>query len=242
MGATRELLLPLTLLGCFVIYYLADQPFWVVLACAIPMLGVYAVAPAWAARSVARFDRDAVTILARSHVAALRKRYARALGMRLFAPPAVRAERKAMVLAECGETRAARAAYREALDEHAGRAPLRVMLGYAHASFSLGDDAQAISMYRKLLATAAGLPGVERNLAHALVRRGQDLDEALQMLGRAEREPGDAVRQNELKLLRAIAYAKLGDQARAKELLRETDESLEQTAALRDELRSLLDP
>ena len=116
---------------------------------------------------------------------------------------------------------------------------MRVMLGYAHASFALGDDAQAVTMYRKLLATAGQLPGVERNLAHVLVRQGKDLEEALAMLGRAEREATDAPRQHELKLLRALAHAKLGDRERARELLGETPVH-EQTSKLRDELSALL--
>ena len=63
LGATRELMLPVTVLGCFALYYLAEQPFWVVVACAAPMLLLYAVAPLWAARSLASFDRDAIGLL-----------------------------------------------------------------------------------------------------------------------------------------------------------------------------------
>ncbi len=240
LGPTRELLLPATLLGCFAIYYLAEQPFWVVLACAMPMLAVYALAPAWATRSVMHFDRDAVSLLAAGRDDELRGRYARALGMRLFATPAVRAERRAMVLAESGDMRGARRAYAEALEEHADRAPLRVMLGYAHACFALGDDGPAIRMYRKLLATAGILPGVERNLAHALVRRGEELEDALAMLSRAEREPADAVRQTELKLLRALAHAKLGDHAQARALFEDAGEVNERHGQLREQLVDLL--
>jgi tetratricopeptide (TPR) repeat protein len=239
LGATRELLLPTTLLACFAIYYLLEQPFWVVLVCALPMLGLYAFAPVLAARSTARFDRDAIGLLASRNVKALRRRYDRALGMRLFSPPALRAERKAMVLAEFGDTRGARDAYREAHEEHSGRPPLRVLLGYAHASFTLGDDQRAIELYRTLLSTGGSLPGVERNLAHALVRRGEDLREALAMLSRCEREPAPELRQTELKLLRALAHAKLGEHARARELLDEAG-THDQTAALRSELSQLL--
>ncbi|HKP64490.1 MAG TPA: hypothetical protein VJV78_47460 [Polyangiales bacterium] len=236
LGATRELLLPVSVLGCFALYYLAEQPFWVVLVCAVPMLVLYAMAPLWAAKSMASFDRDAVDLLAARKSDELRRRYARALGLRLFGVPALRAERKAMVLAECGDARGAREAYREALEEHAERAPLRVMLGFAHSSFTLGDDVRAIAMYKKLLASAPSLPGVERNLAHALVRQGEDLQVALSMLARAEREPLDEVQKQQLKLLRGLAHAKLGDHTRAQQLLAEADSSHEQTAALRSEL------
>jgi len=241
LGATRELLLPLTVLGCFALYYLLEQPFWLVLSCALPALVLYALAPLWAARSQAAFDRDAVALLAARRGSALRQRYDRALGLRLFGAPAQRAERKAMVLAELGQTRAARDAYLEALEEEPQRAPLRVMLGFAHTSFALGDDRTAIAMYRELLASAGLLPGVERNLAHALIRQGEDLHEALSLLSRAEREPSARARRAELELLRALAHAKLGDTGRARELLIEADERADQTESLRAELRALLE-
>lgn len=240
LGATREMLLPATMLACFAIYYLAEQPFWVVLACAIPMLALYALAPLIAKRSIANFDRDVIQLLAAGKPAALPARYARALGMRLFAPPGLRAERRAMVLAENGDVRGARAAYQEAHEEHAGSPPLRVLLGYAHASFAVRDDPRAIELYRKLLATSVPLPGVERNLAHALVRSGEDLREALTMLLRCEREPAPEPRAAELKLLRAVAHAKLGEHARARELMSEAGSHTD-TAEIRSELQTLLE-
>jgi hypothetical protein len=239
LGATRELLLPTTLLACFAVYYLLEQPFWVVLACAIPMLALYAFAPVLATRSMAKFDRDAIQLLAARRSDLLRRRYARSLGMRLFAPPGLRAERKAMVLAESGDARGARDAFREAHEEHAGKPPLRVLLGYAHASFTLRDDSRAIELYRALLIAGGALPGVERNLAHALVRSGEDLEEAIALLARCEREPSPEPRQIELKLLRGIAHAKLGERERARALLAETG-THEQTAALRSELSQLV--
>lgn len=239
LGATRELLLPTTLLACFALYYLLEQPFWVVLACALPMLALYAFAPALAVRSMNQFDRDAIDLLAKRDAKGLRRRYDLALGMRLFSPPGLRAERKAMVLAECGDTRGARDAYREAHEEHSGRPPLRVLLGYAHASFALRDDPRAIELYRALLSSGAPLPGVERNLAHALVRRGEDLEEALEILVRCEREPAPEPRQIELKLLRALAHAKRGERTRAAALLTEAG-THEHTADLRSELSQLL--
>jgi tetratricopeptide (TPR) repeat protein len=239
LGATRELLLPVTLMGCFALYYLAHQPFWVVVACAAPMLALYALAPSWAARSLVSFDRDAVRILAARKPAELRGRYNCALGLRLFAPPALRAERKAMMLAEVGEAQAAHAAYREAYEEHTGNAPLRVMLGYAHASFAIGDDRSAIELYRRLLSSAGSLPGVERNLAHALIRQGQDLPEALERLARAEREPNDPERQLERKLLIALAHAKQGERTDAERMLASIPPS-EASEPLRESVREAL--
>ncbi len=239
LGATRELLLPVTLAVCFGLYYGLSQPFWVVLACSLPMLVVYALAPSWGRASAASFDRDTVRLLASGQPAALVARYQVAIGMRLFAPPAMCAERRAMALAEAGETRAARAAFQEALDEYGAAVPLRVMLGYAHANFALGDDGKAIPMYRRLLRTAA-LPGVERALAHALLRSGDDPAEALALLERVPREQDDAVRHSELCLLRAVAHARLGDHARAIALEAEAapTESAS-TEALRELLHSI---
>jgi tetratricopeptide (TPR) repeat protein len=206
------------------------------------MLLLYALAPQWAASSMLSFDRDVVRLLAAGKSAALWMRYRTATGMRLFSPPAVRAERRAMVLAELGRTAAARGAYKEAIDEYGAAVPLRVMLGYAHASFALGDDLAAVPMYRKLLATAGTLPGVERNLAQALVRLGQDLSEALPMLARAERENHDRERALELKLVRALAYAKLGEKIQAELLLSEAQAAQSTAAeALRIALREAMD-
>ncbi len=243
LGATRELLLPATVLVCFLLYYLGHKPFGLIALCAAPMLLLYALAPYWAARSAQSFDRDAVRFLASGRPSALVPRYTIALGMRLFSPSAVSAERKAMALAENGDAEGARAAYLDSLQEYGASVPLRVMLGYAHMSFALGDDAAAIPMYKKLLLSAGTLPGVERNLAHALVRSGQELVQALPMLERAERETHDPARRLELKLIRALAHAKLGDRVLAEDLLGEAEgASGESAELLREEVRALREP
>ena len=216
LAGTRELILPATVLGCFVLYYVLELPGWTVFALAMPMGGLFALAPSWAARSVASFDRDLVRLLASGQRAALRRRYGLALGMRLFSPPAVSAERRAVVAAENGLMREAKAGYMVALDAHGKRAPLRVLLGYAHACYSLGDDVHAIATYRELLDHAGALPGVRRNLAHALVRRGESLREALELI---DMDAGtDTTRGAERDLMRALAHAKLGERERACEL------------------------
>ena len=241
MGATRELLLPATLIVCFALHYSADQPFAVVVACALPMLLLYALAPLWAARSLASFDRDSVALLAARSPQRLMSRYRRARGMRLFAPPALLAERRAMVLLECGDARAARAAYREVLDELGAAAPARVVLGHAHASFELGDHGTAVGHYRRILQTVGALPGVERKLAHALVRRGEDLQEALTLLARTERELLNAEHNIEHGLLRALAFAKLGDSERAREVLARLGSPTPESAVLREEIARQLE-
>jgi hypothetical protein len=174
----RELLLPATVLICFAVYYVAEQPFWVVVVCAAPVLALYALSPLWARDSLAHFDRDLVRLLPTRDPVALRARYRQALGMRLFSARAEVAERKAMVLAEAGDPAAARSAYAQALAEYGTAAPLRVLLGYAHVSFSLGDDHRAIELYERLLGTVGSLPGVERNLAIARARRAGEISEA----------------------------------------------------------------
>lgn len=241
LAGIRELLLPLAVVLCFVLYFLFQVPFWSVVAIAGPVLALYLVAPSWAAGSVARFDRDLVHLLSTGRRSALSGRYARAFGMRLFAPPAVKAERCAVVAAENGEPRAARAAYRIALHEYGKAAPLRVLLGYAHASYAIGADAEAVRTYRLLISQSGMLPGVRRNLAHALVRRGEALREALELI-EGEAGSGDGTqRRHEFDLLRAMAHAKLGDAVRARELLAQTETAEgEVVLSLRAELHRTL--
>lgn len=199
----------------FMLHYFGEQPMWVVFTAAAPFIAVYALAPLWAARSLAAFDRDSVRLLAQRDPARLKARYARALGMRLFAPPAELAERKAMVMLECGAFRAAQAAFREALEELGPAASDRVVLGAAHASFAAGDHRSAIVMYRRVLNGVGALPGVERKLALALVRNGEDLGTAVEILERTVNEVSAGTARQELLLVRALAHAKQGDAASA---------------------------
>ena len=203
----------------FILYYFAEQPMWVVFTVAAPIVVLYTLAPLWAARSLAAFDRDSVRILAQRDPARLKARYARALGMRLFAPPAELAERKAMVMLECGAFRAAQAAFREALEELGPAASDRVVLGAAHASFAAGDHGHAIVMYRRVLSGVGALPGVERKLALALVRHGEDLRTAVEILERTLNEVSEGAARQELLLVRALAHAKLGEAALAQAAL-----------------------
>ena len=242
LAGARELLLPLTVGACFVLYYLVQVPGWVVVVVALPMAALYIVAPTWGARSVERFDRDLVRLLSTGQRAALSRRYALALGMRLFAPPAVAAERRAVVAAENGRAGEARAGYRAALQEYGKRAPLRVLLGYAHACYATADDREAIRVYRELLVQEGMLPGVRRNLAHALVRRGEELREALALIDGESALGGVPSRGHELDLLRAVAHAKLGERDRARELLERSAEVEGDFAlSLRVELQRTLD-
>jgi len=238
LGSTRELLLPFGVAAAFVLHYVAHLPGWMVGAMLVPLLLLFVYAPSWATRSTRAFDRDLVALLAQRHPARLAARYASALGMRLFAPPAVSAERRALVAAESGQPRAAYHAYRTALDDYGSAAPLRVLLGYAHAAFQTGADEEAIRVYRQLCDGQGTLPGVEINLAHALVRSGEGPRDALALLERAlAAQPAPATRVR-LQLIAAIAHAKLGEPTTARELLRQA-EPLE--AGAFQELREQLD-
>jgi tetratricopeptide (TPR) repeat protein len=206
-------------------------------------LVLYALAPAWARASLAHFDRDLVRLLSSGRREALGRCYARALGMRLFAPPALIAERRALVAAELGETREARVSFRRALAEYGPDAPLRVMLGYAHACYALCDDDEAIRMYERLLQGTGELPGVKRNLAHAYLRAGQDAERALALLGTTPLGSEDPRRIGEHVLLRALAYAKLGEAERARSLTRDGEKTEGGLAeCLRDEIERALFP
>jgi hypothetical protein len=162
--------------------------------------------------------------------------------MRLFSPPAVSAERRAVAAAENGMPREAKAGYLIALHSYGKQAPLRVLLGYAHACYSLGDDAPAITTYRELLEHAGALPGVRRNLAHAMVRSGESLREALALMDIDAAQDAGGSRGAERDLMRALAHAKLGERARACELAERTAAADSELAeALRIELQRELD-
>lgn len=234
---TRHALIPISLVVCFaLVYWLRLAPGWVA-AVGVPAVALYLLAPILGARSLARFDRDAVQLLASGRAGALRARLARALAMRLFAPPALVAERRGLVAAETGAPDRARAAYRAALAGYPeGRAPVAVRLGLAHACYALGDDREAIRLYRAIRAAEGTFPRLEKRLAHALARRGEDLKEAGRLADEAlRRDPGDA----EASLVRALVHAKRGQRRSARKLLKATREA-PGVDALREEVEVAL--
>lgn len=237
---TRHALIPLSIFTCFVLVYVVEAPSWVVLPIGLAVMALYLAAPTIGRRSLARFDRDLVQLLARGSRAALAARYNRAIGMRLFEAPARVAERRGLVLAECGDAEGAREAYRQALEGYPeGRAPLAVRLGYAHASFAVGDDGEAIAAYRSVLRETTSLPRVARNLARALARRGDDLDEAERLVAELARDAADP--DPELLLIRALVHAARGQRGPAKELLTRAGDAEGETApALRAEVERAL--
>ena len=258
LAGLRELLLPLTVIACFALYYLAQLPWWSLLLFALPMTrAVRAGAGLGGALDRELRSRPGAAAVDRA-ARALPARYARALGMRLFAPPAVRTERHAVVAAENGLSREARASYRRALREYGAQAPLRVLLGYAHASYALGDDDEAIRVYRSLLAQTGSLPGVQRNLAHAMVRRGESLREALDVdrqrraahehagtqsraRSAARRRPRQA-RRTRARARTARAERRGARRARASQLRAELHRALEGAAEPRPGLATLVLP
>jgi tetratricopeptide (TPR) repeat protein len=214
---TRNSLIPLSLVVCFaLVYWLRAAPFWIAVV-GVPIVLLYVGAPRLGRTSLARFDRDAIGLLASGRKAELRARYARAILMRLFAAPALAAERRGLVAAETGDAAGARSAYRAALDGYPqDRAPVAVRLGLAHAAFALGDDREAILHYQGVLTNDGRFPRVARNLAHALARRGEELDQAEELAEEALRESKDA----SAKLVRALVHAKRGEAGPARKLLK----------------------
>jgi hypothetical protein len=83
---------------------------------------------------------------------------------------------------------------------------------------------------------------VQRNLAHAMVRRGESLREALQLLDADQTTSNTPERNAEIDLLRAVAHAKLGERERASALLEQCGAANgERASALRAELQRALD-
>ena len=236
---TRAALIPASLVSVFLLIYVAHLPFAIAAAASVPFLVLFVVAPLWAKRSAASFDRDAVRLLTTDQKSALPRRFARALGMRLFAPAAHVEERRGLVASELGEAREARRAYRKAMRayDEPDDAPMPVLLGYAHASYALGDDIEAIRVYRKILGAQGSMPRLERNLAHSLIRRNEDVKDAMAMLDRAEAQAATNEAKAEIALIRALGEAKRGRRATAKETLAANrDAEGETLAALIEEL------
>src|SRR5437762_3203674 len=98
---------------------------------------------------------------------------------------------------------------------HAPRWTIALVALPMAACYALGEDAEAIRVYRGLLSHATALPGVRHNLAFALVRRGEALREALELIDRDADGAPAPERLAELDLLRAVAHAKLGERERA---------------------------
>lgn len=239
----RAALIPTSLVVVFLLMYGVGLPFFVAASASLPFLLLFLLAPAWARASTRSFDRDVVRLLAAGRTQQLEARLARALGMRLFAPPAWVAERRGLVASEKGAPGEARRAYRKAIKgyEDPEHVPMPVLLGYAHASYALGDDREAIQSYRRVLATQGPMPRLERNLAHALIRRGEDLRQALDLLERAEVQARDDAERAEVALIRALGEAKRGRRATAKAALRaHADSGGAAAEALRAELREEL--
>lgn len=232
---TRNALIPASIASCFVLVYVVEaNPAWV-WPIGLSVMALYLLAPRIGQRSLARFDRDSVQLLAQGKKAELEARYRQAIGMRLFAAPAVVAERRGLVAAELGAPERAREAYLAALEGYPqGEAPLSVRLGLAHACYALGDDEEAIRHYRAVHASAGGLPRVKQSFAHALARRGESLDEAEKMaeelLASGEEPPR--------LLLRALVHAKRGQKRAAKDLLERTADASD---PLSEQLRAEID-
>ncbi len=234
----RHALIPASIVVCFWLIYGLEAPPWWVAVVGGPIVALYLLAPRIGRRSMARFDRVAVQHLAAGRPAALGPLYTASIGMRLFAPPALVAERRGLVAANAGAPGLAREAYRTAHAQYAeGEAPVAVELGLAHASFAIGDAREAILHYRRVLAVSGALPHVARNLAHALARQGEELDDAGRLADEAiAQAPDDAA----AKLVRALVYARRGRRGPARKLLRATGDA-DGVEELREEVETALE-
>jgi len=218
---TRHALIPFSLVVCFaMVYGFRLAPYWIA-AVAVPAGLLYAFAPVIARRSLLSFDRALVQHLVGGRAQELPDLYARAFVMRVFAPPAAVHERRGRVFAEAGDPQRSRAAFRAALDGYPeDRAPVAVRLGLAHACYAAADDHEAIRIYREILRNDGSYPRLARQLAHALARRGEDLEHAAELAEEALRVSPDA----EAQLIRALVHAKRGHRGPARKLLRVTED------------------
>jgi tetratricopeptide (TPR) repeat protein len=237
----RAALLPLSLalLGVFV--YGVGLSLVVATVAVLPLLALYSFAPVWARASARRFDREALRVLSVGEPRELLRLYRSCLGLSLFGPPALRGERRGLVAAETGDPRAARAAFKRAIDAYDRRAdvPLSVEIGFAHAAFALREDRLAVDAYERLLGRAEALPRVRQNLAHALIRREARIGDALDLLADAERHAVGVSAGAEIELLRGLAEAKQGRRKAARKRLASVAE-LEGHDALRAEVEAAL--
>ncbi|MFK7990734.1 MAG: hypothetical protein AB8I08_32235 [Sandaracinaceae bacterium] len=235
----RHALLPLSLVICFIMVYVLKLPPYWILAVSGPLVALYLAAPMWGVRSREAFDRDAARLLMRGEGARLRSRYQQAWGMRLFAPPAEVAERRGRAESQRGAHRRAFAAYQSARQAYPeDGAPVTVELGLGHASYATGDNREASRAYRAVLRNGTAYPLVPLQLAHALARLGDDLDEAEAMAERALQDAGDEP-DAKTRLVRALVHAHRGERKAAKRLLRRT-KNAEGVESLREEVETAL--
>jgi tetratricopeptide (TPR) repeat protein len=205
----RHVLIPLSVVIAGVLHYRVGLPLAVVVLAALPLTLLYVYAPRWAARSQDAFDRDALRLRAKGNVAGVRARFDRAIGMRLFAPPASVLERRGQILRESGDPEGARRAFARAVFAAGDAPPLPMVLGLAHSAHAAKQDDEAIGAYRRVLAIDPSLPRVRLQLAHALLRRGRETDvpDALALL---DAVPNARTDTDELALLRAYADVRRG--------------------------------
>jgi tetratricopeptide (TPR) repeat protein len=239
----RTGLLPLSLVVFAALLYAAGWSFGAALASTIPFVAGFLLAPRWANASLAALDRDLVQLSQAGKKGELARRVDRALGLRLFGPPAHRAERRARVAMELGDAATAKKLYEKAFAGYEDRtdAPLGVRLGHAHACHVSGAHAEAIAAYRDVLATHGAMPRVRRNLAWSLLEEGEAARDALALLEHADKEAPDDDARAEVGLLTAWALARLGERKRARELLAaNTDVATEVGTQLRAEVEAAL--
>jgi len=169
----RGLLIPLSLGVVVVLRYGLGLGLGPAVLGALPLVALFLLAPRLAARSLRAFDQDAVLLLSRGRAAALPARYRRAVGLRLFAPTPLRAERRGLALAESGASEPALGAYRQAVDaydEMEVPPAVGAVHGWARVASELGRWDEAVRAWSRLEGLGAGIPDLSERLAEA--RRG----------------------------------------------------------------------
>ncbi|MEM9192297.1 MAG: hypothetical protein AAGF12_24195 [Myxococcota bacterium] len=235
-------LLPVGAVVAFFLMAVLKLPFLQAIWGAVPFIVLFVVGPFWGRRSLRDFDQRAVSFLARNDHRGLRRLYDRAVGMRLFAPPAMAAERLGMVESEAGRHAHAIRAYRRALAgyENEASAPTSVTLGFAHAAFELKRYPEASEMYRRLLPSSRALPLVKRNLAESLIHQEEAIREGLGLLEEALRERPSDEERGQLELLQALGLARIGEKKNARKLLRDSSLDSEWAEELREHIEEAL--
>ncbi|MEM9072651.1 MAG: tetratricopeptide repeat protein [Myxococcota bacterium] len=208
------MLLPLSFAVIFGVRYGLGTSLTLAFAVAAPLVLLFAVAPLLAARSRRRFERVLATALAAGDTELLEIAWRRARAFRWFGWPTEVLETKGLVATTLGDVEGARGAYQLAREAHGGVGSLGVELGLGDACYQLGDDPAAIEALRRVVTEDPTHHRARRQLAHALLRSGADEGEALELLETCPEADGKGAHLD--RMLRAAAYASVGDKESAK--------------------------
>lgn len=223
-------LLPLAAFVIVVARYGFGASFTLAMAAGAPLVLLFAVAPVLAARSRRRFERGLGMALARGQGGELEALLRAARAFRWFGSPGEVAEKEGLVASEAGDHARAKEAYARAAEGWRGPAPMAVELGFAHACFELGEDAKAVTSYRRVLAWEPTMRLARERIAQALLRAGLDGEgEAHGWLEGLE-EPANEEAAHRFRMLRAAAARSAGEKGEAKRWLKKAGKPRDEEA------------